>query len=91
MTPQQKAKKLFDYHYFFMRNDQERRYLSIQCALTTVNEVIDEIKDYKVSLNPTNYENYKHFNSDILNFQDEINSRRLYWWAVKQELEKLLS
>lgn len=89
MTPQEKAKKLFDYHYFFLRNDQERRYLSIQCALTTVNEVIDEIKDYKVSLNPTNYENYKDFNYDILNFQDEINSRLMWWWAVKQELDRL--
>jgi hypothetical protein len=41
MTPQEKAKKLFEYHYFFLRNDQERRYLSIQCALITVNEVIE--------------------------------------------------
>lgn len=90
MTPQEKAKKLFDYHYFFLRNDQERRYLSIQCALTTVNEVIDEIKDYKVSLNPTNYKNYKDFNDDILEFQDGINSRLMWWWAVKQELDRLL-
>lgn len=89
MTPQEKAKKLFDYHYFFLRNDQERRYLSIQCALTTVNEVIDEIKDYKVSLNPTNYKNYKDFNDDILEFQDGINSRLMWWWAVKQELDRL--
>ena len=90
MTPQEKAKKLFDYHYFFLRNDQERRYLSIQCALTTVNEVIDEIKDYKVSLNPSNYKNYKDFNDDILEFQDGINSRLMWWWAVKQELDRLL-
>ena len=91
MTPQEKAKKLFDYHYFFLRNDQERRYLSIQCSLITVNEVIDEIKNYKVSLNPTNYKNYKDFNDDILEFQDGINSRLMWWWAVKQELERLLS
>jgi hypothetical protein len=53
MTPKEKAKKLFDYHYFYARNNQDRRYVSMQCALITVNEIIDvldkscfELKEY---------------------------------------------
>jgi hypothetical protein len=45
ISPEEKAKKLFDYYYFFMRNNKDRRYLSIQCALIAVDEIIEVLVD----------------------------------------------
>jgi hypothetical protein len=38
MTPHEKAKKLFGYHYYYLKND---RYACMQCAIITVDEMID--------------------------------------------------
>jgi hypothetical protein len=38
MTPHEKAKELFGYHYYYIRND---RYACMQCAIITVDEMID--------------------------------------------------
>jgi hypothetical protein len=46
ISPEEKAKKLFDYYYFFMRNNKDRRYLSIQCALIAVNEIIEALHEH---------------------------------------------
>lgn len=73
MTPKEKAKKLFDYHYFYVRNDKNKRYISIQCALITVDEMIAMLP-------------FTDLNTYIGRWCEQ---QRNYLNEVKQELEKL--
>lgn len=45
MTPSEKAKKLWEYYYFFVSktNDKSVKYICKQCALITVDEMIDQL------------------------------------------------
>ena len=38
MTAHEKAKRLFGYHYYYLRNDRQA---CMQCAIITVDEMID--------------------------------------------------
>ena len=47
MTPRDKAEKLFSYHFYYVRNEKDKRYIAIQCALITVDEIIQQCWDYR--------------------------------------------
>jgi hypothetical protein len=73
MTPQEKAKELFDKYYIICQEYTEEIQCSIQakqCALITVDMVIECCRQYD-ELNET--------------FVTQIN----HWQEVKQELDKL--
>jgi len=75
MTPQEKAKELFDkYADEFNFDDTYRGYReqSKQCALITVNEIMKECY---------NWAGGENIEYDIKRFQ--------YWQQVKEEIEKL--
>lgn len=44
MTPKEKAKKIWDYHYYFVsssKNKNDVREICRQCALITIEEMLD--------------------------------------------------
>jgi hypothetical protein len=87
MTPKEKADELIGKCYDTFINDEDEHYtgtawrLSKECALVTVNEIIESRKD-DVAFNDTMWENASEYykpNPMYLN----------YWIKVKESIEKL--
>ena len=74
MTPQEKAKDLYDSYWYCLlqSNIEKRNYWSKQCALIAVDEILDELLEI-VMVTSSKYI-IKHTN---------------YYQEVKQEIEKL--
>jgi hypothetical protein len=80
MTPQEKAKDLYDSYWYCLlqSNIEKRNYWSQQCALIAVDEII-KVCPY---IRQKDWETLQQLNAPNIYFVE-------YWNEVKQEIEKL--
>lgn len=81
MTPKEKAKKIWDYHYYFVSSGEDKnniREICKQCALITIEEIIENQENIIALIE------YKLLYHDIklLTFSN-------YWQEVKREIQMI--
>ena len=97
MTPQEKAKQLFDKYYFLTLNvesdDDVNRYTAKICALVAVEDMLKESVLPIISHRTDSYKTAEDFNKNFTHIKDQIDSfiisKYSYWQEVKHEIEKL--
>ena len=86
MIPKDKAKELLGKYYFQVFNLNKQK----QCALISVDELINNIKPIEINQLITSFKSGKDFN-DNFNFMNNcitknLINEKLYWKEVKQEI-----
>ena len=87
MTPEEKAKDIFDsYWYCLMQSDiRDRHYWSKECALIVVDEIIKERYFHNEYFKQNSKLKY-HIEIELA---ERLEATRNYWLEVKHEIEKL--
>jgi hypothetical protein len=79
MTAKEKAKELFDYHYYCLvqSNITKRGYWAQHCALITVDQIMKQFIEI----------HNKFKESEIIDGDVKETANYIYWREVKKELE----
>lgn len=98
MTPVEKAQELVNKMFNCDKSTPEESMAMLyphakQCALIAVDEILKESKPPIITHRIDSYKSVEDFNNNLIHIQNEIDNYVLsnygYWYAVKQEIEKL--
>jgi hypothetical protein len=60
-----------------------------QCAIITVDEIMNELKSIRINLSPGSYVSYEDYKRDVDGIQQDAISKLLFLGEVKRQLEQL--